>query len=169
MKKKLIIMILFLFVFLTGCSEKEQIKNEQNSKLSNAELIANTIVDKGYKEISDSEYELKAYDDLDENGKPVHVDYYYIDVDKLTIRRMVRFKSLSLVDVTYDYKSDIASGTYILLDLNDDWESVAKFTYNFKSGQMIIDDENFNSSCTNFSIELKNEISDIINKSGVSV
>ena len=166
--------IYFLFVIIcavvvTGCNNTDDKKEEK--VLDKYEKLSNYLVESGWKKSENDQYgfSLKARDILDKEGKPFNVDWYNLDIKKMNIQRTTRISQLATTTTNYSLKSNIATGTYTLLNEKDEWDRSASFSYDFNSGSLTISDDFFSSSCTNEAINLKEYLEDIIENSGLNV
>ena len=106
---------------------------------------------------------------MDEEGKPINMDIYYLNVKTLKISRITRISKLSSTNTEYSFKSNISSGTYILLNDKDDWEKYVTFTYDFNSGTLTSDDSSSKSLCTNLSVNLKDYLEELITDANLNI
>ena len=161
------LVILLCIIFITGCNEKGKIDN----KMDKYEKLSNYLIGNGWEKSENDQYgfSLKARDFLDDEGKPVNVDWYDLDIKKMNIQRATRISQLAATTTDYSLKSNIATGTYILLNEKDEWDRYASFTYDFNSGSLTISDDFFSSSCTSDALHLKEYLESIIENSNLSV
>lgn len=159
-----IITVIMCAVVITGC-------NNNDKSLDKYEKLSNYLVENGWEKSENDQYgfSLKARDILDKEGKPFNVDWYNLDIKKMNIQRTTRISQLATTTTNYSLKSNIATGTYTLLNEKDEWDRSASFSYDFNSGSLTISDDFFSSSCTNEAINLKEYLEDIIENSGLNV
>lgn len=162
------IFILLCVVLITGCNS--QIENKDNT-VDKYEQLSNYLIDNGWEKSEDSPYNfsLKVRNVLDDNGKPINIDWYNLDIKKMNIQRTTRISQLSATTTDYSLKSNIATGNFTLLNEKDEWDKYVTFTYDFNSGSLTIDDDSSSSLCTKQSIELKEKLEEILEDANLSV
>ena len=161
-------------LFLTACSIKIETGNnndEGKKTVDKYEKLGNYLISIGWEKSENSQYDfsLKDRDILDDDGKPVNVDWYYLNIKKMDIQRITRISQLASTDTKYSLKSNIATGTYIILNEKDEWDKYVSFTYDFNSGSLTSDDNTSSSLCTSSSIGLKEKLEGIIEDSGLEI
>ena len=115
MKTKILIVVIFVVALIaTGCN-KNEIKNVEKKP---SEVLKEYLLENNWKESEDSsdDFKLEVRNILDEEGKPINMDIYYLNVKTLKISRITRISKLSSTNTEYSFKSNISSGTYILLN-----------------------------------------------------
>lgn len=168
MKTKILIVVIFVVALIaTGCN-KNEIKNVEKKP---SELLKEYLLENNWKESEDSsdDFKLEVRNILDEEGKPINMDIYYLNVKTLKISRITRISKLSSTNTEYSFKSNISSGTYILLNDKDNWEKYVTFTYDFNSGTLTSDDSSSKSLCTNLSVNLKDYLEELITDANLNI
>ncbi len=161
------IFILLCVVLITGCNNQKENKDNTVDKY---EQLSNYLIDNGWEKSEDSPYNfsLKVRNVLDDNGKPINIDWYNLDIKKMNIQRTTRISQLSATTTDYSLKSNISAGNFTLLNEKDEWDKYVTFTYDFNSGSLTIDDDSSSSLCTKLSIELKEKLEEIIEEANLS-
>ena len=161
--------IIFCIFIITGCNYNKNIKREND--VDKYEKLSKYLISIGWEKDANSKYDfsLKKRDILDENDKPVNVDWYSLNIKKMNIQRVTRISKFSATTTDYSLKSNIATGNYILLNDNDEWDKYVSFSYDFNGGNLTIDDKASSSLCTNLSVGLKEELENIIKDSDLDV
>lgn len=162
------IFILLCVVLITGCNNQKENKDNTVDKY---EQLSNYLIDNGWEKSEDSPYNfsLKVRNVLDDDGKPINIDWYSLDTKKMNIQRATRISQLSATTTEYSLKSNIATGNFTLLNEKDEWDKYVTFTYDFNSGSLTIDDDSSSSLCTKQSIELKEKLEEILEDANLSV
>ena len=165
--------ILCIF-FITSCSIKIETGNnndEGKKTVDKYEQLGNYLISIGWEKGENSQYDfsLKDRDILDDNGKPVNVDWYFLNIKKMDIQRLTSISQLSSTDTKYSLKSNIATGTYIIFNEKNEWDKYVSFTYDFNSGSLTSDDNSSSSSCTSQALVLKEKLEGIIEDSGLEI
>lgn len=160
--------------FITACSIKIETGNNNDGDkkiVDKYEQLGNYLISIGWEKGENSQYDfsLKVRDILDDDGKPVNVDWYFLNIKDMKIQRTTRISQLSTTNTYYSLKSNIANGTYILLNEKDEWDKHVSFTYDFNSGSLTSDDNSSSSLCTSSSIGLKEKLEGIIEDSGLEI
>lgn len=162
------VVILLCIVLITGCSSQ---KENKDNTIDKYEQLSNYLINNGWEKSENSQYDftLTIRNVLDDDGKPTNVDQYYLNIKKMNIQRITRISQLSATTTDYSLKSNIATGTYILLNENDEWDKHVSFTYDFNSGSLTTDDNSSSSLCTSQSIGLKETLEEILKDANLSV
>ncbi len=134
------IFILLCVVLITGCNNQKENKDNTVDKY---EQLSNYLIDNGWEKSEDSPYNfsLKVRNVLEDDGKPINIDWYSLDTKKMNIQRTTRISQLSATTTEYSLKSNIATGNFTLLNEKDEWDKYVTFTYDFNSGSLTIDDD----------------------------
>ncbi len=162
------IFILFCVVLITGCNSQKENKDNTMDKY---EQLSNYLINNGWEknENSQDDFTLTIRNILDDDGKPTNVDQYFLNIKKMNIQRITRISQLSATTTDYSLKSNIATGTYILLNEKDEWDKYVSFTYDFNSSSLTTDDNSSSSLCTNQSIGLKEKLEELLEEANLRV
>lgn len=169
MKKIICFLFVMLCAFLvTGCNDKSE---KAVNKIDKYGQLSNYLINNGWKKDENSQYDftLKKRDILDEKERPINIDWYFLNIKKMNIQRMSRISQFFATTTDYSLKSNIATGTYILLNEDDEWDKYVSFTYDFNSGTLTSNDNSSSSSCTSQALGLKEYLEEIIENADLSI